>query len=163
MPAATAYHEQALVIMREIGDRQGEGAILTNLGEISVEQDNWQAAISFCEQAIHIARELGERNIEVYARNARGQAYRRTGDPTRAADDQQGALAIVRATGDRYGEAVVLWQLGRTLQDLHQHQHAQRCWKDALAILEEFGAPQAEEIRRLLEDTNDKAQRQADP
>jgi tetratricopeptide (TPR) repeat protein len=142
------------VIMREIGDRQGKGAILTNLGEISVEQGSWPATISFFEQAIHIALELGERNIEVYARNARGEAYRRTGDPTRAAGDQQAALAVVRETGDRYGEAVVLWHLGLTFRDLDQRQRAQSCWKDALAILEEFGSAQAEDVRRLLEGTD---------
>lgn len=31
-PKALAYHEQALAIRREIGDRQGEGVDLSNLG-----------------------------------------------------------------------------------------------------------------------------------
>jgi hypothetical protein len=69
-----------------------------------------------------------------------------------AASDQQGALAIVRESGDRYGEAVVMWHLGRTLQDIHQHQRGQTCWKDTLAVFEELGASQAEEVRRLLLD-----------
>ncbi len=48
---AIEYHEQALVIDREIGDRRGEGADLGNLGLAYAALGEVRKAIEYFEQA----------------------------------------------------------------------------------------------------------------
>ncbi len=61
---AIEFHEQALVIDREIGDRRGEGADLGNLGIAYADLGETRQAIEFYEQALVIAREIGDRRGE---------------------------------------------------------------------------------------------------
>ncbi len=61
---AIEYHEQALKIAREIGDRRGEGAGLGNLGSAYSDLGEPRKAIEYYEQALKIAREIGDRRGE---------------------------------------------------------------------------------------------------
>jgi tetratricopeptide (TPR) repeat protein len=61
---AVRYHEQAVVIAREIGDRQGEGAALGNLGLAYCDWGLAELAIRYYEQSLEIAREIGDRQGE---------------------------------------------------------------------------------------------------
>ncbi len=66
---AIGYHEQALVIVREIGDRQGEGSTLGNLGIAYATLGEVQKAIGYYEQANAIGEQIGDpRIVEVVAR-----------------------------------------------------------------------------------------------
>jgi tetratricopeptide (TPR) repeat protein len=61
---AIDYHEQALAIAREIGDRRGEGADLGNLGNAYAALGETRKAIDYYEQALTIYREIGDRRGE---------------------------------------------------------------------------------------------------
>ena len=64
MQRAIGLYEQHLVIAREIGDRQGEGAALGNLGLAYARLGEVQRAIGLYEQHLVIAREIGDRQGE---------------------------------------------------------------------------------------------------
>ena len=61
---AIEYHEKALAIAREIGDRRAEGAALGNLGIAYEDLGDARKAIEYYEQALAIAREIGDRRGE---------------------------------------------------------------------------------------------------
>ena len=61
---ATEYHEQALAIDREIGDRRGEGNQLCNLGICYAGLGQTIRAIEYYEQALAIQREIEDRRGE---------------------------------------------------------------------------------------------------
>jgi len=61
---AIEFHEQALTIVREIGDRRGEGNALGNLGSAYADLGDTHKAIEFYEQHLAIAREIGDRRGE---------------------------------------------------------------------------------------------------
>jgi tetratricopeptide (TPR) repeat protein len=77
--------------------------------------------------------------------------YRRAGDPARAVEDQHHAIMIFHETEDQSAEARALWRLGLVSRDLDQAQRARDHWQHALTIFDELGAPQAEQVRRLLD------------
>lgn len=52
------YYEQALTLARQIGHRQGELIILSNLGYHAADLEDWTLAIRYTEQALLLAREL---------------------------------------------------------------------------------------------------------
>ena len=56
---ARRYYEQALAIMREVGDRAGEGVILSNLGALAAALGQSEQARSYYEQALLILQNIG--------------------------------------------------------------------------------------------------------
>ncbi|MEU6804196.1 BTAD domain-containing putative transcriptional regulator [Streptomyces neyagawaensis] len=69
--------------------------------------------------------------------------------PARAAQHAEQALAIGCIGGDRM-RANVLTALGRSLDALSQADRARACWREALTLYEQVGAPEAAEVRALL-------------
>ncbi|MCH8084301.1 MAG: TIR domain-containing protein, partial [Myxococcales bacterium] len=98
---AIGYLEQALVISREIGDRQGEGDDLGNLGIAYANLGEVQKAIGYHEQALVISREIGDRRGEGSDLGSLGNAYVRLGEVQKAIGYHEQALVIVREIGDR--------------------------------------------------------------
>ena len=72
---AIKYHKQALMIVREIGDRRGEGAELGSLGVAYSDLDWVDKAIKYYGQALGIAREIGNRRGEGNQLNNLGSAF----------------------------------------------------------------------------------------
>ena len=58
---AIVKFEQSLVICRSIGERTGEGTILSNLGTIYRKLEQYPKAINYYQQALVISRQLGDR------------------------------------------------------------------------------------------------------
>ena len=63
-PKAIDYYKQALLINREIADRNMEGQNLGNLGMAYAQIGDRQQGINCLEQAIEISREIGDRSAE---------------------------------------------------------------------------------------------------
>ena len=80
---AIGFYEQQLVIVREIGDRRGEGNALGNLGIAYADLGQAERAIGFYEQQLAIGREIGDRRGEGNALGNLGTRLRRPG-PGRA-------------------------------------------------------------------------------
>jgi hypothetical protein len=59
-------------------------------------------------------------------------------------------VAIQQETGHRLGEANALLVLGRALRTSCDVDSAASCWRPALKIFEEIGAPEADQVRVLL-------------
>jgi tetratricopeptide (TPR) repeat protein len=58
---AIEHNEQSLMIVREIGDRRGEGKALGNLGNAYAALDESRRAIELSDQQLVIAQEIGDR------------------------------------------------------------------------------------------------------
>ncbi|MEV5632120.1 tetratricopeptide repeat protein [Micromonospora tulbaghiae] len=63
-----AHYEQALPILREVGDRAGEAATLNNIGAVYDGLGDRQQALTYYEQALPITREVGDRAGEAITR-----------------------------------------------------------------------------------------------
>ncbi len=61
---ALNYFQQALDIIREVGDRAGEGATLNNIGFVYDSQGLYDQALEAYQDALVIAREIGNRPLE---------------------------------------------------------------------------------------------------
>lgn len=61
---AVQFYEQQLAIVREIGDRRGEGNALGNLGLAYADLGEPRRAIQFYEQQLAIVREIADRRGE---------------------------------------------------------------------------------------------------
>jgi tetratricopeptide (TPR) repeat protein len=64
---ATSFHQRALEIAREAGDRSCEIANLNHLSRICVAQKNYSEAISYSQRALILSRQTGDRLGEANA------------------------------------------------------------------------------------------------
>ncbi|WP_435975227.1 BTAD domain-containing putative transcriptional regulator [Streptomyces sp. Qhu_M48] len=67
-----------------------------------------------------------------------------------AASNAEMALTVLRGIGGEWRRGNVLTVLGRALFGIGQSGRALVCWREALDIFEELGAPEATEVRALL-------------
>ena len=136
---AIEYHQQALAIARETGNRDGEGRQLGNLGLRYADLGQTQQAIEYYQQALAIARETGDRDNEGKQLGNLGSSYATLGQTQQAIEYFQQALAIARETGDRGDEGWWLGSLGSSYDTLGQTQQAIEYYQQALAIARETG------------------------
>ena len=80
---ALELYEQALPLMREVGDRAGEAATLNNMAAVYRATGQPQRALELYEQALPLRREVGDRAGEATTLNNMAQCTRRRVSPSK--------------------------------------------------------------------------------
>lgn len=111
---------------------------------------DFNQAIEYGEEYLEISREVSDRFNEGIALGNLGLAYRALGQVGRAIEYHGQALIMARETGGRLNEGIWLYNLGNDLSNQKQIEAAKQSLQDALAILEEFKSPYAEQARQAL-------------
>jgi len=142
---AIELFEEALVTVRQLGQRPAEGTILNNLGICYVFLSDYQQAIGYLEQALAICRDIGDRANELSSLNGLGVCYISLSDYQQAIGYFEQALAIQREIGDRAGEADTLLKLGDCYKFLFDYQGAIGYFTELLVIKREIGDRAGEE------------------
>ena len=136
---AIEYHQQALDIAKEIGDREDEGANLGNLGLAYTNLGQIEKAIEYLQLALDIAKETGCRSSEGIYLGSLGLAYYSLGQTEKAIGYYKQALDIAKETGYRESEGHQLGNLGITYAHLRRTEKAIGYYKQALDIAKEIG------------------------
>ncbi|MEG4441699.1 tetratricopeptide repeat protein [Microcoleus sp. AT9_B5] len=142
--AALQSWQQALIIFREIKDRQGEGVALGNLGLVYSNLGDYPKAIEYAQQWLAIAREIQDRQSEGKALGSLGIAYDKLGDYAKAIEYAQQHLAIAREIQDRQSEGGALGNLGLAYFSLGDYAKAIEYVQQQLAIAREIQDRQSE-------------------
>jgi tetratricopeptide (TPR) repeat protein len=132
-------HELALAATRALGDRQGEAAILGNLGNVYDNQGRWAEAIKYLEACLAIYRALGDRRGVGGALNNLSTVYRSQGRWEEAIVASEQSLGIFRALGDRHGEGQALNNLGNVYRQQGRWAEAIAAYEQDLAICRALG------------------------
>jgi tetratricopeptide (TPR) repeat protein len=121
--------EESLAMYRDLGHRQGESAVLNNMGENARLQGDFAAAAHYYEEALAIAREIKNRDMENVLLSNLCSARIRLGQFDSASGDLEGLIATIRH--DWYGLsdayrflAEAYWGQGRTFLALAMAQQA---------------------------------------
>ncbi|WP_414515050.1 CHAT domain-containing protein, partial [Nostoc sp. PCC 9305] len=136
---ALKYYNQALPILRAVGDKEGEAVTLNNLGGVYPSLGEKQEALKYYNQALPILRAVGDRRVEATTLNNIGLVYSDLGEKQEALKYYNQALPILRAVGDKEGEAVTLNNLGGVYPSLGEKQEALKYYNQALPILRAVG------------------------
>ncbi len=149
---AIEFHEQYLKISREIGDRLGEGNSLGNLGLAYYSLGDYKRATEFHEQSLEIKRETGNQRGEANSLGNIGLAYIALGEYHKAIEFHKQALNTALRIGDKFNEGNQLGNLGLAHSKMGSMKEACRYWQQALFIYETIGVPQADLVRKLMQD-----------
>ena len=146
------YYEQALSIAKEIDDRTREGWWLSAIGNSYRALGQVKESIGYYEKALAIAKETSNRISEGSWLGNLGSAYRSLGQVKESIGYYEKALAIAKETNNRTGEGSWLGNLGSAYKDLGQVDKAKQYLLQALSILEEVESPDADKVKKWLEE-----------
>jgi DNA-binding SARP family transcriptional activator len=149
--AAIAHARDALDLYRTAGNHTGEAQALNCLGWAHACLDEHELALTFCQQALPLLQRSGDQASEAGTWDSIGYAHHNLGHYQQAIADYQTALAVARSADDKGCEAVVLSHLGDTLHATASYDAARDALLQALAIFDELGRPEADEIRARLD------------
>jgi tetratricopeptide (TPR) repeat protein len=111
--------------------------LLSNLGDISIEQEQFIQAETYFKEGIVLARQLKQQEwISVLLINL-GSTTLRLKNYQRAKDYLQESLAVAREVGIPQIIANSLYEYGNLYLELQQFDSAKRCFEDMLTIIPE--------------------------
>ncbi|MBD2206959.1 tetratricopeptide repeat protein [Calothrix sp. FACHB-1219] len=131
---ALELFEKALVISREISDKEIESRILSNIGSVYDNLGEYKQALDYYQQALTIARQIDDKFGEGRILDNIGQVYDNLGEYQKALDYYQQALTISRQIDDKFGEGTTLHNIGKIYDNLGQYQKALDYYQQALII-----------------------------
>jgi len=131
---AVDYYEQALKILRDLKNRQGECIVLNYLGSVYGLLKDYSWAISFDGQALTAARAAQDRLCEGTSLNSLGVHYQADHRYDNARESYEQALAIARDLQNLSSQANILDELGTLYDDFDQYDKAIECYEQALQI-----------------------------
>ncbi len=131
--------EQALIIVRAIGDRKSESILLNNIGEVYRNLGQYPQALKYYSQALVITREVGSKVMEGTTLNNIGEAYRNLGQYPQALKYLEQVLVIMKDVGDKAREGATLNNIGSVYDNLGQYPQALKYYSQALVITREVG------------------------
>ncbi|MFK0733340.1 MAG: tetratricopeptide repeat protein, partial [Gloeotrichia echinulata HAB0833] len=93
---AIDYHEQALAVYQDIGNKAGEANVLNTLGSIYKSQGQYQQAIDYHEQALAVYQDIGNTKGEIGSLQILSNIYKQQGKIRKAQEYQKIGLRRVQ-------------------------------------------------------------------
>ncbi|MGO4603657.1 tetratricopeptide repeat protein [Terrabacter sp. 2YAF2] len=122
LDTALRYYEQALPILREVGDRAGAATTLTNIGAVHHGRGDGESALRHLEQALPILREVGDRAGEAVTRFNVAMVLRGRGGLEQAIRELEQVVELDRAVQhpDLASDTAMLNQVRAELREQHR-------------------------------------------
>jgi len=138
---AVREHEQAMLLYRRAGWREGESTALRAMGVPLARLGQVPAARDRFTDALAIDREIGNRHGEAANLNNLASLYAELGRPQEAAQHLDIAIPLLRDLGRRHGEAIALISLGELRHSQGRVAEALAAARQSLTISTERGYP----------------------
>ncbi|XP_066025047.1 tetratricopeptide repeat protein 28-like, partial [Pocillopora verrucosa] len=138
------YHQKALVIRTEIGDRKGVATTYGNLGTVFHSLGQYDKAKEYHQKALVIRTEIGDREGVATDYGNLGTVFHSLGQYHKAKEYHQKALVIRTEIGDRERVATDYGNLGTVFHSLGQYDKAKEYHQKALVIRTEIGDREGE-------------------
>jgi tetratricopeptide (TPR) repeat protein len=122
---------------RAIDHRQGEGVVLSSLGQLALQRGRLEEAEGYFQQSLAIDREVSDRRGEGVDLSELGQIALQRGRLEEAERYFEASLAIDREVSDRQGEGIDLSNLGRIALRRGRLEEAEGYFQQSLAVLRE--------------------------
>jgi DNA-binding SARP family transcriptional activator/tetratricopeptide (TPR) repeat protein len=148
---ALHFYREALSVYRATGDRRNEANVLSNIGATYIHLERYAEALIHFQKALAVARTIGDRYEETRALHRIGEAQYGSGRFALAYESYERGLAMARGVADPYLEAQCLLGLGDAALHTQGQEPAETLWRQALAIFEHLGVPDAEAVRVRLQ------------
>ncbi|RRR73445.1 MAG: tetratricopeptide repeat protein [Candidatus Viridilinea halotolerans] len=131
--------EAAIAAAIRLGQYEGQGALLGNLGNVYLLLGETRKAVEFYQQTLALSSRAGGTRGEGSTLGNLGNAYLNLGDTPKAIALYEQSLAIARHIGERRDEGNALGNLGVAYSQLGDTNRAIGYYQDRLLIAREMG------------------------
>jgi tetratricopeptide (TPR) repeat protein len=145
-PEALRLYQEALGLFRGTGNRDGEQAVLDEVGKIYLALGDMSAAREHFEQSLKLDRHLVETNGTKEARIGEAESFlnlaryhRMVGEPAKALHYAEMAKQIFVDTGDKRQAALALTEMGQLYRRQGLLEMARQCHSEALVTHQQGG------------------------
>ncbi|MGW1208636.1 AfsR/SARP family transcriptional regulator [Streptomyces sp. NPDC002499] len=149
-PAALDHYAEARALFRAEGDRNGEAGVLNQVAWTYILIGEHEKALDCCREGLALYDEMGDPYGSASTQDTLGYAYHHLGLYADAIEHFKRSASLFAVIGDRYLEADVLRHLSDARQATGDFDAAREALRSALALLEEMGHPDAEEVGSVL-------------
>ena len=149
--ASWEYHEWALALRTELGDRRAIAVSLTNLGMIAVHRHDYAEAHARFDDAMRLNQEVGDAWMVAISHNNLGNAARGLGDHDAARVHYAESLRAYRDYDDKWALAFLLEDIGQLAVLLGEPRQALELVGAADRLRDEIGAPRSPGLEEQLE------------
>lgn len=132
-------YEEALAMMRTVGDVIGQANILRNLSKYRIDQGDIEEAAQMLSEALQLCQQVNYVRGEAQVASRYAELYLSTGQPALARQTLTRVLESVRQIGDRIGEAHALYGLGVVRRREGRLDTAEATLVHALSVADEVG------------------------
>ncbi|WP_188196746.1 tetratricopeptide repeat protein [Nonomuraea sp. SYSU D8015] len=147
---ALATLDEAIATARANGLRDSQAIALNGRAGVLFSMGRLDDAIDAGRRSLEIWAEFDNPHGEGGATDTLADACRRAGRLAEAEAGYRRAIYLHHKAGHRAVEAVCLWGLGDTLQDLGRQEEARKCWHQSARILRDVHLLTEEELEVLL-------------
>lgn len=126
------------------------GQLHAGLGMLYAHLQHTEDALWHLQEARQLNARSGEQFGEGFVLNYMADTYFVAGNVDQAIDCYRRAAELRAEIGHRGGQAVSLRSLGTALRYSGDAAGAQRAWEESLALFEDLGSPEADELRAEL-------------
>lgn len=148
---AIAAAEQGLALFIEMGSSAGTARARYHLGMILSRVGRLNEAVHHHAECLAFFRASRQRVWEQRVCARLAETFIHAGRFTDATRHAEQALTVSREISHPYGEAQALWMLGKALNGLGSTGRGRDCLERAHDLFTRLGAPEAEDLRLLLE------------
>jgi tetratricopeptide (TPR) repeat protein len=136
---AARYHEQALILYRDLKDRKGTASALNNLAAQLFNQGDSVRSYTLFNESLELHRELGDQMGAVYALTNLALVVLHHGDYSRSQVLSEEALVLSQTTGNTWGTANIFSNLGLAVLQQGDWKRATELFKQGLRSFREIG------------------------
>ncbi|MFI5890753.1 ATP-binding protein [Actinoplanes sp. NPDC051513] len=140
----------ALDIFRTLDDPVWEGKAALAVGWYHAQRGEPRTALPYFTEALALQQRAGDWENESITRDSLGLLHLHTAEHDHAARHFEEGLRLSRRTGNPAVEAQILAHLGDLYETLGDAGTAAERWREAYAILDDLGHPQAAALRGKL-------------
>jgi non-specific serine/threonine protein kinase len=136
-----ALHEEALALLRELGDKQGIAGSLNSLGGVALVQGDYPHATALYEESLTLQRELGNKQGVALSLGNLGNVALAQGDYAYATALYEDSLTLQRELGNKAAIAGYLGNVGLLVMLRGDYAQAWALLEEGLALFRDLGYP----------------------
>ena len=148
---AAGHLRRSLALCRASGNRLCEARTQACLGLVMLRRGRYAQATAYLKRALALHSEAGNPSGQAEALNGLGEALLAAGQAGYARTRHADALALALQAGDHYEQARAHSGLASACQATGDAEQASRHWQQALARYAYLRAPEAEQVRTILD------------
>jgi tetratricopeptide (TPR) repeat protein len=149
---ALALYQESLQLYEQLGDKKGTAASLHNMAGVYLTRGDLDRALALYQESLQLKEQLGDKQGKAASLSQMSNVYLEQQDYATAQRLLEQAIEIGKQVGHLDGIAFDTVKLGQLAQARGDRDAALTYYREGLAIFEQLGMPEAQQVRRMIAD-----------